>query len=160
MAEGMAEASTVADNGVHTGYEVDPASGVARALNLPDDQRTYAAWIHWGSCIAMASVIFSSGVAFIVPPLVALAMWQIRKADHVFIDDHGREALNFQISLILLGLILIPITILTCGVGAVLYIGLPILGIVGCILAGLAAGRGEYFRYPMTIRVIPAAPRA
>jgi YD repeat-containing protein len=138
------------------------ASGRLRAVDLPDDQRQYASWCHWGPLIAAVSVIASSGITFIIPPLVALAMWQIKNSDSEFIDDHGREALNFQISLVLLGLILVPITIFTCGVGAVLYIGLPILAIVGGIMAGLAANRGEVYRYPMCIRLIkdPTPPTA
>ncbi|MEM9166763.1 MAG: DUF4870 domain-containing protein [Planctomycetota bacterium] len=137
-------------------YEVDSAKGVARAVDLAEDQRAYASWIHWGSLIALGSVIFSTGIAFFVPLLVALAMWQIRRNDHPFIDDHGREALNFQISLILLGIILfVAALLLTFGTALPLVVfGMPVLGIVGCIMGGLAAGRSEYFRYPMCIRLI------
>ncbi len=132
-----------------------------RAVDLPDDQRIYASWIHFGSLIAWASsVFFSSGIAFVVPPLVALAMWQIRKADSEFIDDHGREALNFQISLILIGLILIPLVF--CGVGILGFMILPFFGIIGGVLGGVAALRSEVFRYPACIRVIkdPTPPMA
>lgn len=136
------------------GYTVDPMSGRAKATGLTDGHRQYAAWCHFGPTIAAASVIFSSGVTFIIPPLVALALWQIKNSDSQFVDDHGKEALNFQISLILLGLILIPITIFTCGLGGVLYIGLPILAIIGGIMGGIRAAKGEFFRYPMCIRLI------
>lgn len=135
-------------------FGVDPATGRVVASGVSDSNRAYASWCHFGPTIAAASVIFSSGITFIVPPLVALALWQIKNNDSAFIDDHGREALNFQISLVLLALILIPVTFLTCGVGAVLYIALPILAIVGGIIAGIRAGKGEMFRYPMCIRVI------
>ena len=130
------------------------AKGKLRAVNLPEDQRVYASWIHFGSLIAWASsVFFSSGIAFAVPPLVALAMWQIRKTDSAFIDDHGREALNFQISLVLIGLILIPLVF--CGVGIVGFMILPFFGIIGSVLGGVAALRSELFRYPACIRLIP-----
>ncbi len=149
------------ESGWTASYERAP-SGRLRAVGLPDDQRYYASWCHWGPLIAAVSVIASSGITFVIPPLVALAMWQIRNKDSEFIDDHGREALNFQISLVLLALILVPITIFTCGVGAALYIGLPILAILGGILGGMAANRGEVFRYPICIRVIkdPTPPAA
>ena len=45
-------------------------------------------------------------------------------------------------------------TVLTCGVGALLYVGIYVLGLVGMIMAVMAANRGEYFRYPATIRLI------
>lgn len=136
------------------GYSVDPSSGQAVATGLSEGNRSYAAWCHFGPTIAAASVIFSSGVTFIIPPLVALALWQIKNDESAFIDDQGKEALNFQISLVLLALILIPITIFTCGIGGVLYIGLPVLAIVGGIMGGVAASKGQYFRYPMCFRVV------
>ncbi|GAB5497363.1 MAG: hypothetical protein Phyf2KO_24430 [Phycisphaerales bacterium] len=143
-----------ADGSAQEGYSVDSRSGVATATGLSDTNRAYASWCHWGPLIASVSVIFTEGITFIIPPLVALAMWQIKNNDSQFIDDQGKEALNFQISLILLALILIPVTILTCGVGAVLYIGLPVLAIVGGIMGGIASAKGRYFRYPMCIRLI------
>ena len=135
-------------------YTVDPTTGRVTVDGITESNRSYASWCHFGPTIAAASVIFSSGITFIVPPLVALAMWQIKNSDSRFIDDHGREALNFQISLLLLALLLIPVTILTCGIGGVLYIGLPVLAIVGGILGGVRATKGEIFRYPMCIRLI------
>ncbi len=136
------------------GYAVDSSTGRAKATGLTDAHRSYAAWCHFGPTIAAASVIFSSGITFIIPPLVALAMWQIKNSDSQFIDDHGKEALNFQISLILLALILIPVSIFTCGLGAILYIGLPILAIVGGVIGGVRAAKGDFYRYPMCIRLV------
>lgn len=136
------------------GYTVSPVSGRAVATGLTESNRIYAAWCHFGPTIAAASVIFTSGVTFIIPPLVALALWQIKNNESQFIDDHGKEALNFQISLVLLAVLLIPVTILTCGVGAVLYIGLPVLAIVGGVIGGVRAGKGQFYRYPMCIRLV------
>jgi len=139
--------STVRIN--HRGRAWDPGQ--------PKNIRVYAMWCHLGPLIAAVSVIASSGVTFIIPPLVALALWQIKNTESEYIDDHGRESLNFQISLILLSLLLIPITIFTCGVGAVIYIGMPVLAIAGGIMGAIAAHRGEYFRYPMTWRPVKSS---
>ena len=125
--------------------------GRAYDPNVDDKTCSYALWIHVAALIAQIATVSSGGIAFFIPCLVAALMWQIRK-DDPYIDDHGREAVNFQLSLIFLGLILIPISIVTCGVGAVLYVGLPILTIIGGVMAAMAAYRGEYFRYPMTWR--------
>ncbi|MEL7485535.1 MAG: DUF4870 domain-containing protein [Planctomycetota bacterium] len=136
------------------------ANGRLKAVDLPHDQRVYASWIHWASLIAWASVPASGGVSFAIPALVALAMWQIRNRDSEFIDDHGREALNFQISLVVIGLVLIPFVL--CGIGVVGLIALSVLAVVGTILGGLAALRSEVFRYPACIRFIkdPTPPVA
>ena len=68
------------------GYTVDSFSGVAFATGLSGGNRSYAAWCHFAPLIASFSVIFSSGMTFIIPPLVALAMWQIKNADSPFIE--------------------------------------------------------------------------
>ena len=89
-------------------------------------------------------------------------MYLAKKGQSPFIDDHAKEALNFQITLVLYTLVLPAIAaligIVTCGVGFVL---LPIalivpyvLGLVGMIMATMAANRGEFFRYPMNFRLI------
>ncbi|MFI4894661.1 MAG: DUF4870 domain-containing protein [Phycisphaerales bacterium JB058] len=136
------------------GYTVDPMSGRAKATGLTEGHRVYASWCHFGPTIAATTAIFTSGVTFIVPPLVALALWQIKNSDSQFIDDHGKEALNFQISLILLALICIPL-IFACGIGIpLLVVGIPALAIIGGIMGGIRASKGEFFRYPMCIRVI------
>ena len=87
-------------------------------------------------------------------------MYHAKKEDGPFAADHLKEAVNFQITLILYS-ILLPIVItifgvLTLGIGLVLLIPAAILpyalGVIGVILASIAANRGEYYRYPMTIR--------
>jgi hypothetical protein len=142
------------------GYAVDPVSGVARATGLSDEHRVHASWTHWIALIGWISVVATGGTLFMVPSLLAMTMWLVKKDKSPFVDDHGREALNFQLSLLLLGVLLIPVSILTCGVGAVLYVALPVLTIVGTVLAGTAALRGEYFRYPVCIRMISPPARA
>lgn len=136
------------------GYSVDPSSGLLYATGLSDGFRSYAAWCHFAPLIAAISVIFSSGATFVIPPLVALAMWQIKNDESAFIDDQGKESLNFQISLIFLSLICIPL-IFVCGLGIPLLIfGVPALAIIGGIMGGIAASKGKYFRYPMCFRVV------
>lgn len=114
----------------------------------PPPLRSYASWIHAAGAIAWIATILSAGVTFFAPLLVVLVMWQSRKHDSDFIDDHGREAMNFQISLFPLTLIG---TLLTCGLGLVL---LPAFAIAFGFVAFRAAGRAEYYRYPMTFRFL------
>jgi hypothetical protein len=113
------------------------------------DVRSYATFTH------IVPLIAHLGGPFIVPLVAAIIMWQIKKDQSPFLDDHGREATNFQLSLLIYAVLVIPIAaIITCGLGAILAIPLIILNIVGCILAAKAAHRGEYYRYPMSIRII------
>jgi uncharacterized Tic20 family protein len=80
-------------------------------------------------------------------------MWLIKKDTSPFLDDHGRESVNFQISLLIYMILGGVLTL--CGVGFIIMVAVPVLGLVGSIMAAVAANRGEYFRYPATIRLIP-----
>jgi uncharacterized Tic20 family protein len=119
------------------------------------DERTFSTLIHL------------SLIAQTILPVVAIAipivMWMTKKNESTYIADHGREAVNFQISLmlysVLLPIIAIPIGLLLFVVGVA--VTLPIaalfpyaLGLIGMIIAAMAANRGELYRYPMTIRFL------
>jgi uncharacterized protein len=119
-----------------TGRVVDP-----HALEW---ERTFAMFTH----LALISVHFG------LPIVPTLVMWLIKREKSPFIDDHGREALNFQLSLFLYGLGTLILGFLTCGAGWILWIPVYILGIVGMILAAVAANKGQYYRYPMTVRFL------
>lgn len=120
-----------------TGRLADPS--------VPHEQRTYCLLMH-ASIVLLHFLAFFS---FIVP----LVMWLARKDTSRFIDDHGRETLNFHLSITLYGLIgfaLIPL----CFVGIAVLVFAYILAIVGGIMACVAASRAEYFRYPMCVRFV------
>ncbi len=86
-------------------------------------------------------------------PILGPILWLIRRHDTPFLDDHGKEAVNFQISMLIysiVSVILMPV----CGIGFATLVGTYVLAIVGCIMGAAAAHRGEFFRYPMSIRII------
>ena len=120
--------------------------GRAYDPDVTDDERTFALWMH----LTGLGHIILTGLAIIAP----IVMWQIKKDDSPFLDDHGTEAVNFQLSLIIYSIALVPIGILTCSAGFFLYIPLYVLALIGMIQAAQAANRGEFYRYPMTLRMI------
>jgi uncharacterized protein len=94
-----------------------------------------------------------------VPPFVGpLVVWLLRRDSEPFVDAHGREALNFNLSLLVYGVIGFVVALVTLGVGLIVIapIGLVlgILWLIWTIQAGLAASRGEAYRYPITIRFV------
>jgi uncharacterized Tic20 family protein len=108
---------------------------------------------------AMLTHLFAGVIAVLGTPFFAVGftviMWVVKKDESGFLDDHGREATNFWISLLIYSVAILPLAaIITCGVGALLYIPLFIIAVVGTIQATLAAKRGEYYRYPATIRML------
>ena len=122
--------------------------GRAYDPDASNDERTYAMFMH----LTLLGHIPLSGLAIIAP----FIMWNIKKEESPFLDDHGREAVNFQITLIIYSILFIilavPITLLTCGVGALLAFLPAVLGLIGMIKAAIAAHKGEFYRYPMTFR--------
>ena len=81
-----------------------------------------------------------------------LIIWLIKKNDHPFIDEQGKEALNFQITVVLASLACIPLTFLCIGVP--LLIALPIVNLVFCIIATVKTNNGEHYRYPIALRLV------
>jgi hypothetical protein len=81
-----------------------------------------------------------------------LIVWLAKRGDSPEIDEHGKESLNFQISMLIYNLI--------AGVLCLVLIGFVILGIlhilnlVLVIVASIQASEGKLYRYPITIRLI------
>lgn len=126
------------------------ARGRAYDPGAPESERTFAMMIH----LSLLAHLVLSVIAIIIP----IIMWVTKKDESPFVDDHGREAINFQITLViysvLFALLAIPIGILTCGVGFVLAFVPYVLGLVGMIQASIASSKGEFYRYPMTMRFL------
>ncbi len=105
----------------------------------------------WGMFAHLASFVGFVGVPFgnILGPLV---VWLIKKDEMPFVDDQGKEALNFQITLLIAGLISGVLALVI--IGFVLVIILLVADIVYTIQAAIAANKGTCYRYPYTIRFI------
>jgi uncharacterized Tic20 family protein len=108
------------------------------------DERMWATWIH----LSLLAHTFLSGFAIIL----TIVLWMMKKDESPFIADHGREAVNFQISLAIYTVIATVFAIVLIGIPFLFLI--PVLGLVGLIMGAVAANRGELFRYPMTIRFL------
>ncbi|WP_414430053.1 DUF4870 domain-containing protein [Alcanivorax sp. IL3] len=97
--------------------------------------------------LALAGLVVPFGN--ILGPLI---MWLVKKDDSAFVDDQGKEALNFNITISIAGFIAFLLMFVV--IGGLL---LPIIGIfwlVMTIIAAVKANGGERYRYPLTIRLI------
>lgn len=88
-----------------------------------------------------------------------LIIWLVKKDDSPFIDHHGKESLNFQITLTIaiFGLTAVAVVLSFIFIGILLFpviFVVVILALVAEIMACLAASRGEWNRYPGCIRFI------
>lgn len=81
-----------------------------------------------------------------------LIIWLIKKDDTPFVDDQGKEALNFQIT-VLIALLVSSLSMFIC-IGFVLMPAVAIANVVFCIIAAVKVSHGEAYRYPVNIRFI------
>ena len=81
-----------------------------------------------------------------------LIIWMIKKDQSPFVDDQGKEALNFQPTL-LIGYVISAIATVIC-IGPIIALGLSVVAIVFGIMAAVATNKGEAYRYPVNIRFI------
>ncbi len=98
---------------------------------------------------------FFTGVGFFLGPLL---IWLIQKHQFPALENHFKEAINFQISIFIYSLILGGLTLVTFGLAGVITVpGLLVLAglnILFPILAGVKARDGLEYRYPMSIRIV------
>lgn len=81
-----------------------------------------------------------------------LILWLLKKEDDAFIDSNGKEALNFQLT-VMFAMIAAGILTFLC-VGALLMPLILVLDIVFSIIASVKASNGEDYRYPLCIRLV------
>lgn len=119
---------------------VGPRGDPGAAIGVQSWERTYATVLH------LTGLLTATGM----PIVAALIMWLVKRDESTYIDDHGKEAMNFQISMLIYiaaGFVCPPVSVL-------LWTAACLLGLVGTIMAAIAANHGRYYRYPATLRLI------
>jgi uncharacterized Tic20 family protein len=120
--------------GTPTGGGVLPYSGPAAT----QDDKTMAMLAHLGG------ILFG----FLAP----LIVWLIKKDQSPFVEDQAKEALNFQITL-MIGYVIGGATTMVC-IGFVILPVVWLVGLIFGIIGSMAAYKGEAYRYPFNIRLI------
>jgi uncharacterized Tic20 family protein len=108
------------------------------------EERQWAMFAHLGT---FSSIFVPLGN--LIAPIV---IWQMKKHESEFVVDQAKESLNFQITLMIYSLISIPLCFIVIGI--FLIFALVIFGLITVIVGGIRANDGEYYRYPMCIRLI------
>jgi uncharacterized Tic20 family protein len=81
-----------------------------------------------------------------------LAVWLLKRGDSPEIDAHGKESLNFQISMLIYDAIAAILCIFLIGIP--ILIALWVANTVLVIIASVKASEGKFYQYPFTIRLI------
>jgi uncharacterized Tic20 family protein len=111
------------------------------------DEKQARTWGMLCHLIALAGFVFPFG--HILGPVV---IWMIKKDESPFVNDQGKESLNFQISVTIYGIVCGVLALVA--VGILLALALMVFDIVMVILAAVRANKGESHRYPLCIRFI------
>lgn len=104
------------------------------------DERTFGMLTH-----------LSALILGIVGPLI---FWLIYKDRSAYLDRQGKEAVNFNILVTIAYVVLFVISVITLGLGSLLYPLVWIGAAIFQIMAGLAANKHEEYRYPVSLRLI------
>lgn len=120
-----------------------PTVEVAAAIS--QEERLYAAACHFAGLPIFAAF----ALANVVAPLV---IWLVKKDTMPFVNEHGKESLNFQITLLMA--FFVSALLVCVYIGIVLIGALLILQVIFPIIAGISAFDGKPYKYPMTLRLI------
>ncbi|GGE29324.1 DUF4870 domain-containing protein [Psychroflexus planctonicus] len=92
---------------------------------------------------------FITGFGGLIVPLI---IWLTKKDEIIDMDEHGKSIVNFQLSLILYGIIAIPLLFIL--VGFVVYFAILVLALVFPIVNAVNASNNKPIYYPLTIPFI------
>ncbi|MDQ3199101.1 MAG: DUF4870 domain-containing protein [Verrucomicrobiota bacterium] len=107
--------------------------------------RTWSVLCHASALLG----IFFHFLGHIFGPLI---VWIVKRHESAEIDAHGKESLNFQISMLIYDAVAVILCFVLIGIPILIL--LWILNIVFVVIASIKAGDGELYRYPLTIRFI------
>jgi len=108
------------------------------------DERMWAMFAH-----------LSALVGFVIPfgsILGPLIIWQIKKNEYPLVDDQGKEALNFQITMAIAFIVCFILIFILIGAILIWLVGL--FDLIMIVIAAIKANNGERYRYPLTIRLV------
>jgi uncharacterized Tic20 family protein len=126
---------------------IQPPAATSRPPDESVNKRDENMWAMF--CHLSTFVGFLIPLGNIIGPLV---IWSIKKEELPLVDDQGKEAMNFQISMTIYYIGAIILTIVVIGIP--ILIGLVLFDIIVTIVAMVKAGEGVAYRYPLCIRFI------
>jgi uncharacterized Tic20 family protein len=111
---------------------------------MTQEERTWGMLAHLS-----AFAFFICPFGNVIGPLI---VWLVKRDESVFVADQGKEALNFNISMLLAGMVCAALVLLFIGI--LLGVALFIFWLTMTIIAGIKASEGVTYRYPFTLRLV------
>ena len=115
-------------------------------LQEPDSEaRMWAMLAHLAGFLGYFLPVIGS----LIGPLI---IWQLKKDLHPYVDEQGKEALNFQITVLIAAFVSMLLMLIVIGI---VLMGIVVVGaIVLMIIAAIKANEGTPYRYPFCLRLI------
>ena len=107
--------------------------------------------VNWATLTHLSSLsgFVTGGLGYVVGPLV---MWLLRKDQWEFVDDQGKEALNFNITVFIAAIVSFILVFVLIGILLIVLVVLAQL--VFTIIAAVESNKGVRYRYPLTIKFV------
>ena len=125
----------------------DPPPLPYAAPTLREADRSARLWATFAHLSGLTGLAIPFG--HVVGPLV---IWLIKRDELPFVDEQGREAVNFQLTATLA--LFVAAGSFCVGIGVVLLPLVAMLTVVSVIVATVKANGGEHYRYPVSIRFV------
>lgn len=135
----------------------DPHAATTPATtSVSAEERQWAMFAHLSALLGgLLTSGWGGSFGFFIGPLV---IWLMKKDTMPFVNDQGKEALNFAITVSIICVALLMLTILSLGIGALLtiplFLAVGITALVLIIMAAIKANEGVAYRYPFAIRLV------
>ncbi len=110
---------------------------------VSQSERTWGGAAHWSALVAAWVAL-----AFLGP----LVIYFVKRDESPYVRQQAAEALNFQLSIIIYGLISAVLCLVLIGFLLLAVVG--IVWLVFTIIGSIKASQGQLYRYPLTIRMI------
>ena len=115
------------------------------------DERTWALLGH----LSALSAFIVTGIGCVLGPLI---IWLVKRDTLPFAGDQAKEALNFNITVLIAAAALVLFSIITVGIGLLLTVPLGFVlffyWLIFTIIAAINANNGVRYRYPLTLRLV------
>ena len=123
----------------------EPSDTTAPRASPTENERTWGMLAHLSALAGV--VIWLLGCV-----LGPLAVWLARRDQSEFVAAHAREALNFNITVVLAAVVCLALMVVFVGfiLGTALFIGWLVL----TLIAAIRASEGELYRYPFSLRLV------
>ncbi len=116
---------------------------ISPAITMTKEERDWSMWSHFSTLSVLVGI-----PGFIGPAVI----WFMKKDESTVIAEQAKESLNFQISMFIY--LVISAILMLVIIGFILFPLVLIADLVLAVIAGVRAGEGVAYRYPMTIRFL------